>query len=62
MPGHETLMTAFQAAQLAARRFVVPVAPAMQHVATLETLRSKDFQQKPTSTEIGSSLALRAES
>ena len=43
-------------------RSVAPAAPASQQAATSETRRSRDFQQKPTSTETGLSLALGAKS
>ena len=61
MPGQKALMSAFQAAFLAMRS-VVPTAHASQQAATSETSRSGEFQQKPMSTETGSSLALVAES
>ena len=57
MPGQNTLVTAFQAALLAAMRPVAPTAPASQQAATSETPRSGEFQQKPMSTETSSSLA-----
>ena len=62
MPGHDTLMTAFQATLLAAMRSVVPAALASQQAATSEAPRSGEFQQKPISTETGSLLATEAES
>ena len=61
VPGQEALMKAFQSAFLAIRS-VVPTALATQQAATSETSWSAEFQQKPMSTETGSSLALGAES
>ena len=60
--GQDTPMTSFQAALLASMRSVAAPVFASQQDAISETPQSGEFQQKPTFTETGSSLAISADS